>query len=490
MSDYPEQRDEPQPAPSSFVRPLNLDRRSSRHTSRHSNASGLTYVTNISVPATSENHAPEPIFGMPTPIIPNAPPLSESASRSEYMMVDPDPEYQEETGLRMQGGRRGFVGGFVAGLRNLPRVMLRHPRVAEVASEKKGHYRRRTTDDGGPGLPMYQSYLEDPPVDPANVEIVSGMPMPTPHTISITSPSLRESQDHDNDADQTAYSDMHPSRPNTQAGDTTLIHQSEINIGSPLPIQTDPQPTSDYDKMSSVLQSTPSVSIAAHINRIQQFFRDVNDLPWVSSRVAVDYIPEKNGRRGTGKRQTAKTSETWYPVHQDLDLLSNGTPDVGGSVAMTHRREGSHRRALTDSSFSPASTGMSQSLASPSTGMSPRYSVTSEPGPGGRNHRRIRTPRHHQRRPLHRQPTSPPQTTVYPYIATPQPMYIYSGPPSPPQPVSASGSPARQGHSVGATSPALPAMYMIPMPPPVYQQMPAYPYPVAPPASPPARPTP
>jgi len=485
MSDYFEQHDEPQPAPSSFVRPLNLDRRSSRHTSRHSNGSGLTYVTNLSVPAASENNAPEPIFGMPTPIIPNAPPLSESASRSEYMMVDPDPEYQpeEESGVQMQGGRRGFVGGFVAGLKNLPRVMLRHPRVAEVASEKKGHYRRRTVDDGGPGLPMYQSYMQDPPVDPSNVEIVAGMPMPTPHTISVTSPSLRENPDDD----QASYSDMHPSRPNTQAGDTTLIHQSQINIGSP--VQADMQPASDYDKMSSIAQSAPSVSIAAHINRLQQFFQDINDLPWVSSRVAVDYIPERNGRRGTGKRQTPKASESWYPAHQELDLLSNGSPDMGGSVAMTHRREGSHRRALTDSSLSPTSTGMSRSLASPSIGMSPRYSVTSEPGPGGRNHRHVRTPRHHQRRPLQRQPTSPPQPTVYPYIATPQPMYIYSGPPSPPQLMSPGGSPVGQGQSVAATSPGMP-VYMIPMPPPVYQQMPGYPYPVGKQASPPSQRTP
>lgn len=487
MSDYFEQAEyEPLeiPAPSSFVRPLNLDRRSAT-----SHGSGLTYITDLS----DHGAPPEPIFGMPTPIIPGQTSLlpgeytEKDPSRTEFMMVEPDPAYRpdEESDVQVQGGTRGFVGGFVSGLRKLPRVMLRHPRAPSEPAEKKtsSHWRRGT--ESGTELPTYQLHSDGPPLDPANVEVVQEMDMPTPRTLSAASPSLRGSRD----PDRTLYSDRHQSRPNTvthHAGGSTLIHHSQINIGSP--VQDEPQPGSDYDKMSSVLQVEPSVSIAQHITRIQKFFNDINDLPWVSSQVAVDYIPEKNGRRGTGKRKTPKASDTWYPIEANtIDLLSSGN---SSSVPVgTHRREGGHRRAMTDSTMSPSSTGMSRRpFDSPSTNVSPRYSVTSEPTPGGRNIRHPRSPRHHQqRRPPLQQQNSPPQSALYPsYIATSQPMYIYSTPPTSSafqqQPGSPGQGPGQQ------TSPAMP-VYMIPMPPPVYQQMSnSYPYPVGKATSPPVRP--
>lgn len=192
----------------------------------------------------------------------------------------------------------------------------------------------------------------------------------------------------------------------------------------------------------------------------------------------------RTGGEAQGKHKTPKASETWYPSQvNDLDLLSSGSP--GSVPAATRRREGGHRRAYTETTMSPTGTGTSRrSFDSPTTNRSPRYSVTSEPTPGGRSVRHTSTPRrHHQRRPS--QQSSPAQPALYPYIAAPQPMYMYSGPP--PSPPTLQQQPGSPGQGQGqVASPAMP-VYMIPMPPPVYQQMPSgYPYPVT---SPPVRPS-
>jgi hypothetical protein len=474
-----------EPVPSAFIRPLNLTdptRRRSATTSRHSrtsHGSNLTYVTNPpSIRGENQVPAAEPIYGMPTPVIPGQPmQLTEDdiLRGSDFLIVDADPDYdetQDNVDFQTQAGKRGFVGGFVSGLKRLPRVKLKNPRVVDGIDRKERARRRAllegTSAESDP--PSYQPYPDQPPLIPS-VEVIEAMEMPTQHTISVTSPSVRDSGDPEQALAE--YSDQPHSRPNIHDGETTLIHQSDINIRSP--VEVEPLPTSDYDKMSSVLHATPSVSIASHINRLQKFVRDLNELPWVSSRVAVDYFPEQNGRRGHGKTKTPKVTDTWYPVHDnDLDLLSNGTPSVTHSEpATTHRREGEHRRVLTDSTVSPSSAPMSSVAGSPST-MSPGYSVTSEPGPGGRNLRHVRNSRHHSRRHHHHHENRS-QPTLYPYIAAPQPLYVIPGPPSPvvQQLGSAAGSPRQNGSAT--TSSGMP-VYMIPLPPPVYQPMPGYAY--------------
>ena len=65
---------------------------------------------------------------------------------------------------------------------------------------------------------------------------------------------------------------------------------------------------------------------------------------------------------------------------------------------------------------------------------------------------------------------SPP---IYPVLASPQPLYLYPGPATPPvMPLShpASPSPSSPRSRRGITSPAVP-VYMIPVPPPDYQPM-------------------
>lgn len=70
-------------------------------------------------------------------------------------------------------------------------------------------------------------------------------------------------------------------------------------IGSPILAQ--PRPSSDYAKMSSPAPAPSFMSFHAHMQRIGNFFKAVNSLPWVSEeRVTVDYIPKGARKKVSG----------------------------------------------------------------------------------------------------------------------------------------------------------------------------------------------
>ncbi|KAF9645506.1 hypothetical protein BDM02DRAFT_3120114 [Thelephora ganbajun] len=578
--------------PSSFVRPLNLaDRKSGQtsHTSRTSNTSCLTYATNGSAPAPDETQQSpaEPIMGMPTPVMPpkglHLPGEEqyddEDDDVPEYMMVDADlsmiPQFgaqnqpldvqepplkvhhNKPVPVKVQGGRKGFVGGFVSGLRRLPR-MLRNQR-GKIVQRQPSHDTVLELPGFGEDSPGYDPFRAHPPSIPHH-------PLPTSHHVPSVpashpvtsmhyshythderseSPTSRDPEDFDDEeldhnhsesdeeGDQhsvhrqstvppsthqsgrysTHLSTHHSNHPSTQRsnqnsshqsnhhsdrpsphrsathsrpqtaldGDTTLIHQTQN--GEPEAVVVHPLPTSDYKSM--VPESSSSSSNSSHatnVNRIQKFVTDVYNLPWVATNVTVDFIPERDGRRYRGMdpdmKKIPKPLQSWYPpIHKDLDLLAEESQPQSAPV-MAHRRQDGHRRALTESSVSPTSAGVTQSVT-PSTTYSPRrYSVNSEPVPRHPRHTRDfrHTHRHRRRHRDHSRPHSPP---IYPVLASPQPLYLYPGPASPPVipiPQPAFGSSASSPRSRrGITSPAVP-VYMIPIPPPVYQPMSGFPY--------------
>ncbi|KAF9786334.1 hypothetical protein BJ322DRAFT_1059118 [Thelephora terrestris] len=267
-----------------------------------------------------------------------------------------------------------------------------------------------------------------------------------------------------------------PSRPHTALdGDTTLIHQTQNDEPDAVPVH--PLPTSDYKRMAP--ESAPSESVAARVNRIQKFMTDVYNLPWVAGQVTADFYPERDGRRYRGMdpdaKRLPKPELTWYPsLHKDLDLLEGETPR--SAPVMAQRRQDGHRRALTESTVTPTSAAVTQSVT-PSTTYSPRrYSVNSEPTPRHPRHTRDFRQTHHRHRRRHRDNSRPHSPPIYPVLASPQPLYLYPGPASPPmmsipQPQLAIGSSASSPRSRrGITSPAVP-VYMIPVPAPVYQPM-------------------
>ncbi|KAF9455938.1 hypothetical protein BDZ94DRAFT_500377 [Collybia nuda] len=98
------------------------------------------------------------------------------------------------------------------------------------------------------------------------------------------------------------------------------------------PVYVEPQPGSDYAKMDSPRQS--SASFGSYMSRIQKFFHDINELPWVADRVTVDYFPGQNRRRERPvptRRPRHVTS--WYNAHPEppsppSDLFSASPPMV------------------------------------------------------------------------------------------------------------------------------------------------------------------
>ena len=594
--------------PSSFIRPLNLADRKSGHTSqtsRASNASGLTYATNGSAPVRDESQQSpaEPIMGMPSPVMPpRGLHLSgeeqyddEDDEDPEYMMVDADLSMVSQFGaqgqppgvmqeppqkvihnkpvpVKVQGGRKGFVGGFVSGLRRLPRMMLRNQR-GQTVQRQPSHDTVSELPGFGEDSPSYDPFRAQPPSIPHHVQPIPRNPPPTAASHPVTSmhyshythdersesPTSRDprdfdeeelDQDHSGSEDEeeddqrsthrpstvahsthqstrhsthhsTHHSNHHsghqsgrdssshsnhpsthrsahpsthhstphrsttPSRPQTALdGDTTLNHQTS---GEPEPVIVNPLPTSDYKSMvPESSSSSSSASVTANVNRIQKFVNDVYNLPWVATKVAVDFVPERDGRMYNGmdpdKKKGPKPLNSWYPpTHKDLDLFAEATPAPQSAPVMAHRRQDGHRRALTESSISPTSGGITQSvITTPSTTYSTthRYSVTSEPG--SRHPRYTRDFRHtHRHRRRHRDHTRPHSPPIYPVLASPQPLYLYQGhasPPIMPIPQPALGSSASSPRSRrGLTSPGVP-VFMIPVPPPVYQPMSGFPY--------------
>lgn len=516
----------------------------------------------------SQNQPPSSVFHEPPPKVMNNKPVP----------------------VKVQGGRKGFVGGFVSGLRSLPRL-LRNQR-GKTVQRQSSHDTVLELPGFGEDSPGYDPFRAHPPTITQPPSSMLHRPPPTQHPVprpipsvpashQVTSmhyshythdeqtepsersetPNSRDPNDFDSeeldhghhagsDEEEAEEGDEHsthnqstvghhsvhqstrfshhsthhsnhpsnqdsggrksnhhsrhpsPHRSNTPShpptaldGDTTLIHQTQND--EPDVVVVHPLPTSDYKSMAPESAPSPSPSVAANSNRIHKFMSDIYNLPWVSTQVTVDFIPDRDGRRYEGMdpdaKRTPKPPQSWYPsLHgKNIDLLAYDTQPQSAPV-MAHRRQDGHRRALTESTVTPTSAAVTQSVT-PSTTYSPRrYSVNSEPTP--RHPRHTRDFRHsHRHRRRHRDHSRPHSPPIYPVLASPQPMYFVPGPASPhmmpiPQPVvGSSASPPRSRR--GITSPAVP-VYMIPVPPPVYQPMAGFSYASPPPTLAQAQPTP
>lgn len=121
------------------------------------------------------------------------------------------------------------------------------------------------------------------------------------------------------------------------------------------PIQVTPLPTSDYKGMDVPPRlEPPDDSFSAHINRLQNFFRQVRDLPWTSSRITVDYFPMESSRARLAEK--VRVDGSWYSQREmaSIDLLEPATvtPFTGGAEsqprapppAMTTRHTDGGRR--------------------------------------------------------------------------------------------------------------------------------------------------
>ncbi|KAI0258361.1 hypothetical protein BC834DRAFT_847420 [Gloeopeniophorella convolvens] len=319
-------------------------------------------------------------------IAPRHIPEPEDAVDAEYMEVEPpaesgplyESEYDDEPPSH---GKRRFVGGFIRGLKKLPRAMAR------------GFVPGRRDVQTPPGLEYHNSPYQSPYIsgaptqepedvppydssgDPIDGEphYVEGMQMPvehlsprsrtpshTPsHTIraprsesqltyqSLTNPSIRYISQHGS-----VHRDRRSSPPRTVRnpdsesptgsgagrGDSMQFSQSDhdpsrrspleptrrptVTVQSPTgsPVYIEPEQAEDYAGMEPPAMPEPEPSGPSQLKRIGKFFRDLKDLPWTSPNVAVDFDPAKSER--SRYVRSPGSGRSWYTGQiTDLDLL-------------------------------------------------------------------------------------------------------------------------------------------------------------------------
>lgn len=171
MSSWVESQYEPHPN-QPYLHPLDVPNASMReaehppslvtgysYTPRPSpNSSRQTYSSGLYGPRPQPSH-PEPIQGLPTPTMdPRAMSDLEEEADDEYMEVEPMadtgvPLYSSEFDDEPRQGRRRFVGGFIRGLKKLPKAM------------KRGFSPQKRELPTPPGLAYYDSPYRSPYID-------------------------------------------------------------------------------------------------------------------------------------------------------------------------------------------------------------------------------------------------------------------------------------------------------------------------------------
>jgi len=544
----------------------NTEGRDRDQTSIRSRNRDVTWITTSQFPSrnlsTIPGTQPPLIVGPSRPLpVPNPPRAFVPSEEldAEYMTVDPEEDFGGWNGERdfqsqwRKPGPKDFVGGFVNGLRRIPRVVRLRPT------------RKGTGDTVGTGdtLPKYQSpvlvgpsepdvlYVEasEMPVEhpaPAPVEFRSrqsdghsyrshlddGRSRHSHHTPADAVSHHTDSRSHHTHADVSyhtdnrshhthadvshltdgrshhthpdavsyhTYVDGHSHHTDHRSHHTSVGHEHtfdthttahsthshapheyetrETTLGHvPVPIAAlspeavDLRPSSDYDKMESPLRSPSELSLHSRFARVGQFFQDLYDLPWIASRITVDYIPAEQSRAKYGRR----IRTTWYPhQHSPIDLFAGDRPTPPRRVDQVRDRNN-------DDEYIPNS---SATLAYPN----------------GRADIRSRSPsydQHRSRSPPHSR-LPPGAHPVYPrgYAPeyAPQPLYIYPSTIPQAQPPggiqSSSTNVVDQGQTQPEMQQARPVYIMAPSPPHPFMPTPPdqvhappgayYPYPVS-----------
>ncbi|KAJ6465059.1 hypothetical protein C8R47DRAFT_1079439 [Mycena vitilis] len=275
-------------------------------------------------------------------------------------------------------GRRNFVGGFVGGLkkawgrnRNPPQGedAVAFPEPAVVYDEEAQYESvPRAEPEMRYGSPSpgagYVSPLQDARPSPGGQYTATpGVQYVTPaaqypvtpaaqYTVTPSAQSAtpfvqyapvgsdaeypeREPHRRHESSSSTSETVVHATQEQTYEGTTVVNHDIlPGEIGSPEFVE--PQPGSDYAKMSP---PRSEASFGSYLTRIHRFLQMINDLPWVAQdRVTVDYIPGKARREEEGELALGPTARprpgrrhaviSWYNSNApqgSIDLLSSGS---------------------------------------------------------------------------------------------------------------------------------------------------------------------
>lgn len=200
---------------------------------------------------------------------------------------------------------------------------------------------KRKSDTTPMRVPSTRISMPRPLVAPRDVERDAqqqSYPQPSPQQYSQPAPPPPTSTVHgaNNSVEGTTAVDHGPMQPVH-----VHVHHSHAPSQPPShairsPVLVEPQPGSDYAKMYDMAtNSSPptEMSFSSYLSRLGQFFRDLNNLPWVAERITVDYVPgqptQRLGRRMSGSTRPSQQVMSWYGgPHGSVNLLSDGSASI------------------------------------------------------------------------------------------------------------------------------------------------------------------
>ena len=306
---------------------------------------------------------------------------------------------------------KGGIGGFFRRLRKFPKTIFKG------RSHKHKHDVRDTMDTlGDADLAasagrLYNTEYDDhtDPEQPDD-EYMDAPSMPVPELPVIPGPPPSRSAGMSLHPGDTAVPSRTHSRTSHRSR-TPVPHRAPtpseaLSARLRSPIHTEPllRPP-DVRKPTASRRISSAPSVLSQVFRFDKFFRDLKGLPWVSTRITVDYVPGE-GRRSHRKvtHKALKSPGSWYthPRHS-LDLLSSGG---SGSVRSPY----SH----------------------PSRGRNSTPSLSSGyPSPTSIRWAKPRTRSHDPYRRYGRgYPVYPPTYPAYPFGYSPQPLFVMQPPPT------------------------------------------------------------
>ncbi|KAF8189566.1 hypothetical protein K438DRAFT_948585 [Mycena galopus ATCC 62051] len=382
-----------------FIKPLDAaSRRRSRasHDSVAASTRSWVLMNQQSLPPPAEPiPVPDPIPALaPTPSS-RSRPLPEPPRRTsgivdsagnEHMTVDlPKMGYEWTTGrgakAREANAHKGFVGGFVSGLRRLPRALVRtrRPRRGTLHTDAETEGTEGTGMTGNT-LPQYVSNPTTPVVPNAGVAfaqhnadagrrrhpsfrivppeedeaaqqgpiVIGGDPQQErggggdPSMLEFPQTPLENPYDRETASvhGRGAATPAAATSPRlSRADDHLIVPSPDADTDEPVSVQAHPLPTEDYRRMSAAdaahpqsrttLNSTAftseSPSFSTELNGIHRFFNALHGLPWIAAeRITADYVP----------KLYTKPAVSWYhPKGESAAADAARTRDVAVSAA-------------------------------------------------------------------------------------------------------------------------------------------------------------
>ncbi|KAJ7260363.1 hypothetical protein B0H12DRAFT_1107893 [Mycena haematopus] len=387
-----------------FIKPLDTaSRRRSRASQNSAAASTRSWVlmNQQSPPPPAEPiPVPEPIPALaPTP---GSRPLPEPPRRTSAIVVDeehmsvelPPMGYQWQTArgakAREAHTHKGFVGGFVSGLRRLPRALVRTRRRRGTMHTEEETEGTEQTGMTGNTLPRYVSNPTTPVVPDATVSFARNADAgrrPRHPSFRLVPPEedlqqdVGDAQEEHGDGDATMLdlpqsplenpydreaTSIHgtpltaPSPHASRAGDHLVVPSAELDLDEPASVQAHPLPTEDYRRMSAAdaaQQQSPttissgsfsadSPSFSAELHGVRRFWNALHVLPWVApERLTADYEPKLRSKPSASWYHPKGESDAVRALNVAVSPASPVSPTSGTRSPPRHRTH--HRRATT-----------------------------------------------------------------------------------------------------------------------------------------------